>query len=146
MRIIKCFIKWRDMFDLDQLTWTTSASYPMSLKSLRSTTVPTVLPVGPNPANMMFNIRLCDRLLTEEWYNRLPDDLIRTEPTELVISNCRRRDSRLTVAGDSITLTMTMMSAVVACLMKENTCWLEVRPVKVKLCLTLAQRTFRNPQ
>ena len=42
--------------------------------------------------------------------------------------------------GESITLTMTMMSAVKECLMKENTCLVEVRPVKVKLCLALKQR------
>ena len=66
-------------------------------------------------------------------------------PWELEISTCRRRDSRLTVVGESITLTMTMMSAVLACLMKENTCLVEVRPVKVKLWLTLKRReTFRK--
>ena len=66
-----------------------------------------------------------------------PDDLITTDPSELEISNCMRRDSRLTVVGDSITLTTTMMLAVLLILMKENTCWVEVRPVEVKLWLAL---------
>ena len=71
---------------------------------------------------------------------------MRTEPWDLEISTWRRRDSKLTVVGESITLTMTMMSAVVACLMKENTCLVEVRPVMVKLCLTLLGRySFKKP-
>ena len=68
-----------------------------------------------------------------------PDDLIRTDPLELEISNWNRRDSRLTVVGDSITLTTTMMLSVLPILMKEKTCWVEVRPVEVKLWLALRQ-------
>ena len=64
---------------------------------------------------------------------------MRTEPWELGMSTCRRRDSRLTVVGESITLTITRMSAVLECLMKENTSLVEVRPVRVKSCLALRQ-------
>ena len=62
---------------------------------------------------------------------------MRTEPWELELPTCRRRDSRLTDVGESITFTITMMSAVLACLMKENTFSVEVSPVKEKSCRTL---------
>ena len=64
---------------------------------------------------------------------------MRTEPWELGMSTCRRRDSRLRVVGESITLTITRMSAVLECLMKENTSLVEVRAVRVKSCPALRQ-------
>ena len=64
---------------------------------------------------------------------------MRTEPWELGMSTCRRRDSRLRVVGESITLTITRMSAVLECLMKENTSLVEVKPVRVKSCPALRQ-------